>query len=365
MQVKAAVLSGREQPFVLKDVELAEPNADEILVRIVAVGLCHSDVAVSEGGLSFPLPGVLGHEGAGIVERVGSDVRAVAPGDHVVLSFDSCGSCGNCQSGTPSYCDEFAVRNFGGKRPDGTATLSDQQGEIAGNFFGQSSFAAFALARERNVVRIDRDLPLEIMGPLGCGIQTGAGAVLKALECRPGSSILIAGGGAVGLAGVMAAAIQGCSTIIVVEPVESRRSLAKQMGATHCFSPAEANEAAIRGVVPQGVDYVLDSSARSAMLGLAVHVLAKRGVIAMVGVPFSPDERWPLDFLRIVRLGATIRGIVEGDANPQSFIPELLDYYRAGRFPFDLMIEQYPIESINQAIEDQRRGLATKIVLKL
>lgn len=365
MLVKAAVLRGQNQPFLIENVELASPQADEILVRIKAVGLCHSDVAVAEGGLVFPLPGVLGHEGAGLVEAVGSAVTSVAPGDPVVLSFDSCGTCGNCAAGTPSYCDEFASRNFGGARPDGSCTHSGPDGAIAGNFFGQSSFGSLALARERNVVKVAADLPLHLLGPLGCGIQTGAGAVMESLACRAGSSILVIGGGAVGLSAVMAAVLQGCATIILMEPVEARRQLALEMGATHVLSPSEADAATIRGIVPGGVDYVLDSSAKTPALGLALDVLAKRGTIGMVGVPFSPDERWPLDFLRVVRLGATLKGIVEGDADPRTFIPRLLDHYRAGRFPFDRMITVYPFENINEAIEDQRQGLATKIVLQL
>ena len=363
MLVKAAILHGKDQPFQIEEVHLASPQDDEILVRIVAVGLCHSDVAVAEGGLIFPFPGILGHEGAGIVERVGADITTVAPGDHVVLSFDSCGYCPSCTSGTPSYCDEFGRRNFGGTRPNGTKVHSGPEGAIAGNFFGQSSFGSYALARARNVIKVAPDLPLHLLGPLGCGIQTGAGAVMESLSCRQGSSILILGGGAVGLSGVMGAAIRGCATIIVMEPVAARRQLALDMGATHALPPGDA--ASILSIVPTGVDYVLDTSAKTPVRSLALEVLAKRGAIGLVGVPFSPDERWSLDFLRITRLGATIKGIVEGDSDPHSFIPQLLAYYREGRFPFDRMITVYPFEQINEAIADQRRGSATKIVLKL
>ena len=233
MRIKAAVAYEGEELFRLESLELDEPRADEVRVKIAGVGICHSDLVFKGGAMKYTHPVVFGHEGSGVVEAVGSAVTKVIPGDKVVLTFHSCGNCDHCGTDEPAYCESFVPLNFVGRRADGTTSLRNAKGEVISNFFGQSSFATHALAYERNIIKLDDDVPLELMGPLGCGVQTGAGAVLRALDVCNGTTILITGGGAVGLSAVMAAAIRECKIIIVVEPIKARRDLAISFGATH------------------------------------------------------------------------------------------------------------------------------------
>ncbi len=197
MNVKAAVVTAKEQPLVIENVEIDEPRPDEVQVRLVATGVCHTDAIVRDQWYPTPLPAVLGHEGTGIVEKAGSAVTGIAPGDHVVLSFASCGACANCISGHPAYCADFAMRNFGGARKDGSMAFRAEDGSaVSSHFFGQSSFADVTNVAERSPVKVSETAPLDILGPLGCGVQTGAGAVLNVLKPKPGSSFVLSGTGA-------------------------------------------------------------------------------------------------------------------------------------------------------------------------
>lgn len=207
--ITAALARESGGPFDVEKVELADVGPREVLVEIRGVGLCHTDIAARDGFFGLPYPMVLGHEGSGVVVEVGPDVRSVEPGDWVALSFASCGECKQCTDNRPAYCREFGARNYGGGvRADGSTAITQDGEAVVGDFFGQSSFATHALASERNVVKVDRDVPLELVGPLGCGIQTGAGAVLNSMNCAAGESILVLGTGPVGLAAVMAARIR-------------------------------------------------------------------------------------------------------------------------------------------------------------
>lgn len=366
MKITAAVCREGRPEFDIETLWLDAPRADEILVRIVGVGLCHTDLVVREHGSSiYPLPAVFGHEGAGIVEAVGSAVTKVAPGDRVVISFGSCGSCDHCGNGAPFGCRSFPALNFGGGRADGSTSLSDANGAIASNFFGQSSFASHAVTMERNVVKVDADIPLEWLGPLGCGIQTGAGAVINALRARAGSSILIIGGGSVGLSAVMAAKIRQCSTIILVERHAARRALGQEFGATHIIDGGNADGvvAAVRAIAPTGVDQALDTTGIPALLDAAMQCLGARGTLGVVAASPAGASTIPGDINRLVGMGQSIRGIIEGDSDPDVFIPELIAHHRAGRLPFDRMITTYPLADINQAIADQIGGRVIKAVL--
>jgi len=217
MEIKAAVVSETSGDFNIEQLDLSEPNDDEVLVRIVGVGICHTDLAARDMHLPIPPPpSVFGHEGAGVVEEVGTRVTKVKPGDHVVLAWDYCGACTACKAGKELYCLNFFLHNFHGARPDGTTTLRKGDQIIHGSFFCQSSFADFALANERNVVKVREDLPLEVLAPMGCGVMTGAGAVMNSLQPRPGASIAVFGAGNVGLSAVLAAVVCGCTTIIAV-----------------------------------------------------------------------------------------------------------------------------------------------------
>jgi aryl-alcohol dehydrogenase len=224
MQATAAVLRELDEPLSIEEIEVGELGDGEILVRISGAGICHADISVAHG--TIPLPSVLGHEGAGVVEQVGCGVEKLAIGDHVALSFDHCGDCKRCASGHPAYCEVFGALNYFGRRMDGTVTLGKDEEEIHGSWFGQSSFASYAIANEHNAVRVPTDLPLEMLGPLGCGLQTGAGSVFNVMQPRSGQGIGVFGLGGVGLGAVMAARAVGCDPIVVFDLNEAGLELA-------------------------------------------------------------------------------------------------------------------------------------------
>ncbi len=368
MRITAAVVAKKSAPFTLEELELDDPRPEEILVRIVATGVCQTDLHVRNQEYPTPLPAVLGHEGAGVVEAIGSAVTMVAPGDHVVLSYQACGHCGPCLGGHYSYCERAFEANFGASRLDGTNGVHRNGGqdgpEVHGHFFGQSSFATYALATERNVVRVDDDLPLELLGPLGCGFQTGAGAVLNSLQVPAGSGIAVFGVGAVGLAAVMAARVAGADPIVAVDVNRARLDLALEIGATHVLDPRDGDlEDQIKDIVPNGLDYVLEITARPAMLKTAVNVLAPLGTAALIGGAPQGTEA-AIDMNNLL-FGRTVRGIVQGDSIPQLFIPKLIELYKAGRFPFDRLIRFYEFEDINRALADTQSGETIKPVVRI
>jgi aryl-alcohol dehydrogenase len=363
MRIKAAVVWEKSGSFRIEDIDLDEPKDDEVLVRVAGAGICHTDLVARDGHLPMPLPAVLGHEGAGVVEKVGSRVAKVKPGDHVVISYASCGICAPCQTGKPTYCSDFFRCNFLGARPDGSQTMRKDGKVVHGAFFGQSSFASHALALERNVVAVRADVPLELLGPLGCGIQTGAGGVMNSLNVRPGSSIAIFGVGSVGLSAVLAAVICGCTTIIAVDVRADRLTMARGFGATHIIEAGKANTVdEIRSITGTGVEYSLECTGIPAVFRAAVDALCRLGVCGLIGVaPQGVEVR--LDMETILN-GRTVRGIVEGDSVPDIFIPRLMDLFMQGRFPFDRMITLYPFSEINKAVEDSEKGKVLKAVIR-
>ena len=363
--VRAAVVREKGGPFVFEDLILdTRLRPDEVLVKVVATGVCQTDIHVRDQALPVPLPAVLGHEGAGVVERVGDAVTTVAPGDRVVMSYQACGHCKPCLGGNPAYCAYSFPLNFGGSRHDGSNALSGDGEEIHGHFFGQSSFATHALATERNVVKVDEEVPLELLAPLGCGLQTGAGAVLNSLKVPAGASVAVIGAGTVGLAAVMAAKVAGASPIIAIDIVPERLDLAHELGATHTVNAREEDTAArIAEITGSGADYVLEITARPEMLTLAVDALAPLGTAALIGgAPAGAHA--PVNMNALLG-GRTVRGVAQGDSVPQLFIPQLIDLYKAGRFPFDRLITVYGFNEINQATTDTRTGAAIKPVLRI
>lgn len=363
MHVTAAVAKGDSGPFDFTELELEEPREGEILVRIAAVGVCHTDLMFKNMPQFLRYPAVLGHEGAGIVERVGSGVTKVVPGDRVTIAFSSCGTCNQCRTNRPYLCKHTFELNWTGCRVDGSRALHSHDGDVSSHFFGQSSFATFAVTRESNLVKVPQDVPLALVGPLGCGVQTGAGAIMRSLACPSGSSLSVFGCGAVGMSAIMGAAIQGCSPIIAVEPVEAKRTLALELGATHALDPRAGDVAAmIRAIVEDGTDFAFDSTGRSDMLDAAVASLAPGGVLGVVGHGAEPQPL-PGSLAGLIQGAITIRGIREGDSDPDQFIPELLEFYRAGRFPLDRIITTFPFAQINEAVDAHHRGDCVKVVL--
>jgi aryl-alcohol dehydrogenase len=366
MQCTAAVLHERSTSFVLEDVAIEDPRTDEILIQIVASGVCHSDISVINGDLPLPTPIILGHEGSGIVEKVGSGVTRLVPGDHVVLSFAHCGECLPCRTGHPVYCLRAVAMNLTGCRTDGTTAYTNARGPVHGHFVGQSSFASHALVHQSAAVKVDRALPLEELAPLGCGIQTGAGTILNVFRPGIGSTLAVTGTGAVGLSGIMAARAAGCTTIIAADIVESRLLLAKELGATHTINTTQVDlNEALRAVTNRaGVNYILDTTGRQEVIEAAYTGLSTRGRLGLVGVS-TPGTRIQIDAWSILA-GRSIEGNMEGDVVPEMFIPYLIELNRQGRFPFERMITQYStLSSINNAIEDSRSAKVVKAVISL
>jgi aryl-alcohol dehydrogenase len=364
LTTQAAVVESGGAPFTLHDVELDEPRADEVLVRITAAGLCHTDLGVASGGLPFPLPGVLGHEGAGVVERVGAAVTTVAPGDQVVLSFTSCGACANCRGGHPAYCATWLPANLiGGARTDGSATITRDGEPLGSHFFGQSSFARAAVVDERSVVKIDSTASLEMLAPLGCGVQTGVGAVWNVLQPRPGSTVVVAGAGAVGLSAVMAAALTPALRIIAVDVVPARLDVARKLGATHVIDASQedfpARVAEITGGA--GCDGVIETTGSVQVLRQSVDALAARGTAVVVGAPpFGTEVGLDVNGLLA---GKKVVGITLGDSETQTLIPVLAAMVADGRLPVSELVTTYDFADIQQAVEDVKSGVTIKPVL--
>ena len=360
----AAVARGPGVDFTIEELAIAAPRAGEVLVRIAGVGLCHTDL-VFRDQFPYPFPAVLGHEGAGTVEAVGEGVEGLAPGDRVVVGFSSCGACPRCDEDLPSYCRHFVPLNYAGVRPEDGSTAYRQGDEAASShFFGQSSFATHAITRARNVVKVETAAPLEVLGTLACGFQTGAGAIMRTFACPAGSSLVVFGGGPVGLAAVMAARIRGCATIVLVEPLAARREIARELGATHVLDPNGADlAAAIREVAPDGVDFAFDTTGNVGVIEAGLASLGSHGALGLVGVPKQMDAAITVNIAALMTPGHRIIGIIEGDSDQQTFIPELLAHHAAGRFPFDRLVTTFPLAEINAAIAAQARGECVKVVL--
>jgi aryl-alcohol dehydrogenase len=353
-KIRAAVLRKASGPLEIESVEMEGPREDEVLVRIVASGICHTDIDFCDDWDEADTPVVLGHEGAGVVEQVGRRVKSVKGGDHVLLSYQSCGRCHSCRGGRPAHCDRLYEANFGFQRLDGSNAL--ERSGVRGHFFGQSSFSTYALATERNLVKVPNDLSLELLAPLGCGLQTGAGTVMNSLKVSAGESIAIFGTGAVGIAAIMAARIVGASPIIGVDIKPRRLQLALELGATHVIDHRRQDVAArIAKITGSGIDYVVETTADPKMHQLAVDVLNPHGTVALLtgeeGVDLSEGRR--------------TLGIIEGDAVPQKFIPKLIRLYREGKFPFDRLVKFYEFSDINRAIADAKAGDTIKPVLRI
>ena len=362
MKIKAAIT--RETGKIeIETLELAAPKAGEVLVKVVACGVCHTDASSIKQFIPARLPMVMGHEGVGIIEEIGDGVSGLAVGDHVVLSFPSCGTCPACADGKPYACKDMKQLFFGGDYTDGTTRITDANGEAVSSLFGQSSFADHCIVEARHAVKVDPEVDLKALCSLGCGVQTGAGAVLCRMKPEPGSSIAIFGAGAVGLSAVMAAKIAGCSKIIVVDLVDARLELAKEMGATHvlngkaCDVPATIMEIT-NGL---GVNYGLEAVGVPVLVQQMLQVLGGEGLGVLVGV--TGDAQIPVHANDLMDKNASFTGAIEGGANPKTFIPKLVQFYKEGRLPIDLMSKYYAFDDIEKAFEDSHTGEVIKPIL--
>lgn len=364
MEITAAVVRSAGGPFMLESLRLDSPRPTEVIVEVKAVGVCHTDLLARDGLYPPPPPVVCGHEGSGIVVSVGDRVRKVALGDHVVLSFASCGRCRNCLTGQPAYCDDMFRLNFGGRRADGSSPLHGDGELVNACFGGQSSFASHALVEERTVTKVGNDLPFEHLAPLACAVQTGAGAVANSLRPQVGSSIAIFGVGSVGLCSTMMAAAAGCAPIISVDQKASRLETALQLGATHAIDASKEDPVeAIRSITGGGADYSLEVSGLPAVLRQAVECLRETGICGQVGAaPYGAEVSF--DATCLLR-GRTVRGVIMGDSLPDVFIPRLIALHESGRLPFERLIVTFPFERINDASAASLSGEVIKPVLSL
>jgi aryl-alcohol dehydrogenase len=362
MEATAAVLRGGHDPFTIETLTVEEPRADEVLVRMVAAGMCHTDLLGRELPPEFFAgPQVYGHEGAGVVEAVGEAVTHVVPGDHVVLSFNSCGSCPACDAARAACCFDFGAHSMSGGRPDGSKAFTDANGEAVGShYFGQSSFASLSVAAARSVVKVDPNLNLANLGPLGCGVQTGAGAVMNSLAVGAGQSLVVAGAGALGLSAVMAAKVVGASEIIAIDRHANRLELAERFGATSTISVAPDELAgAIQAATGGGADFAFDTTGNADVVKGCIGGLNNIGTIGLAGVGFG---ELTIDYLSMIS-GRKIMGIMEGDAVPETFIPHLAQLNADGLFPFDELIKTFPLAEINAAEAASASGEVIKPVL--
>ncbi len=365
MQITAAVVRERSGAFNVEQVELCDPRDDELLVEIVGSGMCATDLHGRDAYYPTQFPKVFGHEGAGVVRSTGNAVTNFKTGDHVVISYPWCGACPNCRTQRQSYCVEAFPLKMNGTRADGSTLHSKDGKPIYSAFFQQSSFGNFAIANERFAVKVRNDAPLEILGPLACGGQTGAGAVLNVMKPNPGDSFAVFGVGAVGLSGLMAAKIAGCNPIIAVDVHEHRLALAREFGATHTINHNGRTDvvAEIRKLSSLGVRFSLETSALAPVFREAVDALMPAGTCVLLGSARAGTEvTFETPFLQN---GRTVRGVIQGDSVPQEFIPRLADYIVAGQFPIERMITFYDLADINRAAAESSAGATIKPVLRM
>ena len=360
MRISAAVSYGADSSVVIHDLEIEPPSPDEVLVRLVASGICHTDL-VAKRLFQPGNPVVLGHEGAGVVESVGDAVHGVAVGDHVLMSFQSCGSCDSCHANAPAYCALFGALNMTGFRPDGSSPLRRGSEPVAGAFFGQSSFATHALVTPRNLVVVDKDVDLVACSPFGCGMQTGAGAVVNVLRPDATSKLVVFGAGGVGMAAIMAARATGVETVIAVDVNPTRLKTAEELGATAVVDGSSTDlRDRLRALTGGGATHAIDTTASETIIKHAVAALASQGELVLLGVG-APELQ--IDALSLIRGGKSIRGSIEGDADPKTFIPKLLAWYHDGRFPVENVIRTYPFAKVHDAFADLASGDVIKPVL--
>jgi aryl-alcohol dehydrogenase len=362
MRSEAVVLRDLHADADIEPIDLDEPRTGEVLVRVEGAGVCHTDLMVRAMPPGMvPLPMILGHEGSGIVESIGPGVTSVRPGDSVVMSFESCGHCELCLAGGPAYCEHFNFLNASGRRIDGSPGARDTSGnEIGSRWFGQSSFGTHAIATERNLVKITGDVPLELLGPLGCGVQTGAASVIVAMGMRPGESIAVFGVGTVGLSAVMAAKLVGATTIVAVDLLASRRELAMEFGATHEVDGADPDVTElVKAACGGGVNYSFDTTGAPKVISAAVAVLQARGFCGLVGISAEDIVLSP----QALGGGRSMTYLVAGGAVPQLFIPQMVELWRAGLFPFDKLMTPYPLAQISAAEADMLSGKTVKPIL--
>jgi Zn-dependent alcohol dehydrogenase len=362
--MRAAILEAPNTPVVVGEIDIRGPRAGEVLVRVAACGVCHSDLSVVDGSFPAPVPIVLGHEAAGVVEAVGPDVTSVEPGDHVVLTpLPSCGQCYFCTRGNPTLCQVYSSMLFSNLLPDGTSPLS-RDGGIVYRGLATAAWAEYTIMPEVAVVKIDSGAPLDVACVIGCAVQTGVGAVLNTAKVEEGATVLVMGAGGIGIAVTQGARLAAASRIIVVDPVAERRDAAERFGATDAIDPTSEDVVsrafAITGGI--GVDYVFEAAGHAALIEQAIMAARAGGTICCVGAP-AIDEGISLP--GVVGFTATekkLLGCLLGSVHAQRDIPRLIALWQAGRLDLEGMItDRMPLERTEDALAlmRDRRGLRT------
>jgi aryl-alcohol dehydrogenase len=368
MKIHALVVEEKDAPFKEEEIELGEPGRGEVLVRIVASGVCHTDVITRAGDMPMPFPCVLGHEGSGIVERVGEGVTQVAQGDKVIIGWPWCGECRNCLDGQPRYCLRTGEALVSGRRfkgeLKGESAYSRNGSPLNGHFFGQSSFATHSITSADALVKVPGDTPIELLGPLACGLGTGAGAVLNEARPRLGDSVLIVGVGAVGLAAVMAARNSGVTTIIVADLHDNRLEMAAEFGATHTINSGSRDLVTeVAKITGSTVDFAFDCTGVIPVIETLAETVGMLGTLVLIGGA-PAGARFSLDHLSTL-WGKRVIGVLGGGGRSGQLIPALVELYRQGRFPFDRLVKYYEMGEIDQALEDSNSGQVIKPILRM
>ncbi|TNY20723.1 aryl-alcohol dehydrogenase [Rhodotorula diobovata] len=370
MQTEAYVLTAKDAPFSLQTVELLEPEANEVLIEVVACGICHTDLAIQSGAFPSPFPNVTGHETSGIVVKVGSGVKNkdLKAGDRVLCSFNYCSACKPCKTGHPAACEGFAAINFGRQRSVAVGNKAGIRGpngeEVYGAFFGQSGFAKHAVVVENSVVKVPNDAAeLKTLAPIGCGFQTGAGAILRRLKPAKSSSVAISGLGAVGAGALFAAKYLGIETIILLDVVPGKLDMAKEFGATHTFNARDADVVEqVRKATDGGVDYFVECSGNVRALEAGWAMTANLGTLLSCGTP-GPGVNPPFGIFENLVACKTYIGLCEGDSNPPEFVPFLAKLYAEGHFPVDRVSKTYSYKDLDKALHDMHSGEVIKPII--
>ncbi len=373
MQIRAAVLRAmgapmpyaQSRPLAIETLELAPPGPGEVLVRIGAAGLCHSDLSVINGDRPRPMPMALGHEAAGVVEALGAGVTDLVRGDHVVLVFvPSCGHCAPCAEGRPALCEPGAAANGGGTLLSGERRLSRGDAPI-NHHLGCSVFAEYATVSRRSLVRIERDLPLHQAALFGCAVLTGVGAVVNTAHVQAGSSVAVIGLGGVGLASVMGAHAAGARRIVAIDLAPAKLALARELGATDAFDARDPDcVAQVRAATGGGVDYAFELAGAVRALDTAWRVTRRGGMTVTAGLP-PPDAAFALPAVALVAEERTLKGSYIGTCVPSRDIPRYIDLFRQGRLPVDRLLSgRLALDDINQGFDRLASGEAVRQVIE-
>jgi len=373
MRIRAAVLRetgrpgpyARSRPLSVEEVDLAPPGPGEVLVRNATAGLCHSDLSVVDGARPRPLPMVLGHEAAGVVEEVGPGAGLVAPGDHVVYSFvPMCGACAPCQSGRPVLCEQGAEANAAGSLLGGSRRLSQPAGPVH-HHLGVSGFAEHSVVSERSLVPVDPDLPLAKAALFGCALTTGVGAVVNTARVRPGESVVVFGLGGVGLSAVMGAVLSGAGTIVVVDTTLTKLELALAAGAQHAVLAADDTVEQVRDLTAGGADWAIECVGSADVLQQAYAGTRRGGTAVAVGLP-HPSQELRIPAVSLVAEEKRLVGSYMGSAVPRRDVPRMIELYRSGRLPVDLLDSgSLALDDINSALDRLAAGEAVRQLVRL